>query len=415
MGVWQNFLISMFDTKESHGSVSSQIEQVLAECSKQFPGFKVSFWVINTRKNEIKAYKIISGSLVQSNRALSQFRFEHTLRSKNKPFYLFQNVRQNRVLIPLFVDGNLSGCVAVSSARSKSYEVWRRRLPYFFLVGKRLLKFLALNTKNQAIDTLMELNQKLKKEVGEKALFLEQEQQAHWQTSKMATLGQVAVEIAHEINNPLTIIVARIASLEKSMEKKGILNSEFSESMVKINETIERIVKIVNGLRHFSHTGGDKKTGVVMSRIISDSLDLCHDRLKKSGTALKILKPVFDIEVLGHDTQLVQVLLNLIINSLDAVSEQKDQSDKWIQIEYKIQKDNLNIIVRDSGQGLRAEVVDKIMNPFYTTKEKGRGTGLGLSLSKTIIENHGGKLFYNLGTKNTEFIIELPYTRIIDS
>ncbi len=410
MNVWQKFLISLFDTKDAGTDLENPILEVLVECKELFPSFRVSFWSINARKNEIKIYALKLGKLVASEKALSQFKFEKQIRSKTKPFYSFHLKNSQRVLIPLFVDGNLSGCVAVSSGLKTTQNSWKLLLPYFFIQAKRLLKWMQLSQKNNAIDTLMELNLSLEDQVREKARSLEQEKSAHLQASKMATLGEVAAGIAHEINNPLTIIVSRVNLLERNLEKKSLLNPELVDSFNKINLTVERIVKIINGLRYFAHNGSGKKANVVVSRIISDSLDLCQERLKKNEIELKVVKPVFDVEISAHDTQIIQVLLNLIINSLDAI---KDLSEKWIEIEYKIENDHLRVTVRDSGHGLTSEIANKIMTPFYTTKDKGQGTGLGLSLSKTIIENHEGRLFYNSESKNTEFVIELPYMRTI--
>lgn len=410
MNAWKKFLIDLFDTIELDSSMANSVQHVLTEFKNFFPGFHVSFWAINTRKNEIKVHKLENGKWKTFDRVLSQFKFEKLVRSKEKPYYSFKFKNSNRILIPLFVDGVLSGCIAVSASHKKSANAWKLRLPYFFIEAKRLLKWIELGKKNSAIETLMELNQNLEEQVNETTISLEREKQAHLQASKMATLGEVAVGIAHEINNPLTIIMSRVAKLERKLEQKSLLDLEFAESINKINQTIERIGKIINGLRHFAHSGGDKKTNVTIDRVIMDSLELCQERLKKNEIELTILRPKFDVEVSAHDTQLIQVLLNLIINSLDAI---KDLSEKWIEIEYKIEKDHLNIIVRDSGHGLASEVANKIMNPFYTTKEKGLGTGLGLYLSKTIIENHEGRLFYNSESKHTEFIVELPYTRTI--
>lgn len=410
MTAWNLFLISLFDSKESDSVRSNPIVHVLNECRDFFPGFRVSFWSINTRKNEIKIHRLLQGKLEIKDKALSQFKFEKALRSKAKAFYSFETKSHHRVLIPLFVDENLSGCIAISSGIKKPIRVWQSRLPYFFMVAKRLHKLLELNRKNTAIDTLMELNQDLENQVTQKDQSLEQEKRAHLQASKMATLGEVAAGIAHEINNPLTIIMSRVASLEMKLEKTNMLSDDISDSIKKINLTIERIVKIINGLRYFAHGGGEKKSNVNLSRIINDSLDLCQERVKKNDIELRVIKPTFDVEVSAHDTQLIQVLLNLIINSLDAI---KGLSEKWIEIEYKIEKDHLNLIVRDSGLGLPIDVANKIMNPFFTTKERGQGTGLGLSLSKTIIESHEGRLFYNANAKHTEFVIELPYMRTL--
>jgi len=411
MSVWNDFLIRLFDTKETATDFLKSVQAIIRECYALFPHFQLKFWIVNTRKNEIKIFAVKGQELEIKKFPLSQFKFESLLRSKSKPFYAFETNKQNRILIPLFIEGTLSGCVAVSASSKMPMSVWKTRLPYFFVIAKRLIEVLELNVKNTAIDTLMEMNQNLENKVTQIDLSLEREKRAHMQDKKMATLGEVAVGIAHEINNPLTIIVSRLGHLEKNLIKKDMLLPEIADSIKKVYQTVDRIVKIINGLRHFAYNGEEKKSPVVLTKVISDSLELCQERLKKNDIELKIKKPTFDVEISAYDTQMIQVLLNLIINSLDAI---KNLSEKWIEIEYKIEAETLKVIVRDSGTGLAADVADKIMNPFYTTKERGQGTGLGLSLSKSIVENHEGRLFYNSKSANTEFVIELPYMRVLD-
>tara|TARA_B110001454_G_C12722892_1_gene435546 strand:- start:1143 stop:2390 length:1248 start_codon:yes stop_codon:yes gene_type:complete len=411
MTVLNDFLIRLFDTKETGTDFSKSIQTIIEEYQAVFPHYRLKFWVVNPRKNEIKIFALSDGDIKVKEFPLSQFKYENLLRSKSKPFYAFDSKKQKRILIPLFIENVLSGCVAVSARKSKSMSAWKTRLPYFFIAAKRFVKVLEVSAKNNAIDTLMELNQTLENKVTQIDLSLEHEKRAHMQAGKMATLGEVAVGIAHEINNPLTIIVSRLGNLEKNLLKKNMLLPEIADSIVKVNQTVERIVKIINGLRHFAYNGEEKKSPVVLTKVISDSLELCQERLKKNDIELKIKKPAFDVEISAYDTQMIQVLLNLIINSLDAI---KNLSEKWIEIEYKIEAESLNVIVRDSGSGLASDVADKIMNPFYTTKERGQGTGLGLSLSKAIVENHEGRLFYNSKSAHTEFVIELPYMRVLD-
>lgn len=411
MNVWKNFLVRLLDTAETASEFPRPIYSVLSEANKFFPKFRISFWSINVRKNEIRIYRSSrSKELKTQDRALSQFKFEQLIRSRARPYYAFKAETGWRILIPLFVDGQLSGCLSISASASVTVKQWKVRLPYFFLIAKRLLKILEMNIKNGAIETLMELNQDLEIKINETSESLEQEKRAHLQAGKMATLGEVAVGIAHEINNPLTIIMSRMGNLERVMTKKNMMLPEISDSIHKINHTIERIVKIVNGLRHFAYSGLDKKEPVVLSKVIKDSLELCQERLKKNDIQLTVLTSDYDVEISAYDTQMIQVLLNLIVNSLDAI---KNLAEKWIEIEYKVDVDHLNLVVRDSGHGLAVEVARNIMNPFYTTKERGQGTGLGLSLSKSIVENHEGRLFYNSEAKNTEFVIELPYMRLL--
>lgn len=408
MTALNDFLLRLFDSKETSTNFSSSVRTILWECHTLFPKYRVKFWSINPRKNEIKVYGVTNKQLEIKEFPLSQFKFEARLRSKAKPFYAYKAHRQTRILIPLFIDDALSGCLAVSASGRQTPAQWKVRMPYFFIAAKRLIKAFELSVKNTAIDTLMELNQNLEDRVTQIDLSLEREKRAHMQAGKMATLGEVAVGIAHEINNPLTIIVSRLGNLEKNLVKKNMLLPEIADSINKVNQTVERIVKIINGLRHFAYSGEERKQPVNLTKVISDSLELCQERLKKNEIELKIIRPGFDVEISAFDTQMIQVLLNLIINSLDAI---KNLTEKWIEIEYQVVDDLLNIIVRDSGLGLDSDIVSKIMNPFFTTKERGQGTGLGLSLSKSIIENHEGRLYYNPDSSNTEFVIELPYMR----
>lgn len=410
MNAWNDFLLRLFDTKDIGTDFTKSIQTVIQECQSLFPNFHVKFWIINTRKNEVKTFAFQANKLKNKDFPLSQFKFEKYLRSKTRPFYVFQSYKTTRLLIPLFIDDTLSACFSVSANKNIKLSSWKRRLPYFFIAAKRLIKILDLKAKNTAIDTLLELNQNLEQKVLQIDLSLEREKRAHLQAGKMATLGEIAAGIAHEINNPLTIVVSRLAYLEKILGKKNMLLPEVTESIYKVNQTVERIVKIVNGLRHFAYAGEDKKSLVALTKVISDSLELCQERLKKNDIQIKITRPSFDIEISAYDTQMIQVLLNLIMNSLDAI---KGLPEKWIEIEYKVEAETMKLIIRDSGSGLPSEIVEKIMNPFFTTKARGQGTGLGLSLSRSIIENHEGRLFYNPGTRNTEFVIQMPFVRIL--
>ena len=115
--------------------------------------------------------------------------------------------------------------------------------------------------------------------------------------------------------------------------------------------------------------------------------------------------PEQDIEVSCFDTQISQVLLNLLSNSYDAVLK---IDKRWIKITWFIDKDWIKIIVQDSGQGPDPQYSEKILHPFFTTKNIGEGTGLGLSIAKGIMKQHGGDLFFDKDKPNTTFVITFP-------
>lgn len=234
---------------------------------------------------------------------------------------------------------------------------------------------------------------------------IEQQQQQMITSAKLSSLGEMASGVAHEINNPLAIITSRIKILEKKIAINEIDYNNIIPELSKIDQTVMRIAKIVRGLKAFSRESSqDPKERVRVSTIINDSIEICSEKIRDLEIELRI-DPYEDVQVKCQPTQVSQVLVNLLGNSFDAVRSLKD---KWVRIEITIRHNLLRIAVIDSGTGISPEIVQKMMQPFFTTKEVGRGTGLGLSISKGIMENHGGQLFYDRESPNTRFVLELP-------
>ncbi len=218
--------------------------------------------------------------------------------------------------------------------------------------------------------------------------------------SKLALLGEMAAGIAHEVNNPLTIISGNISLLNSRTEDPYILNKFES-----IQKSIQRTFRIVNGLRKFSRTT-NKTTHQKANtkKIILESIELLEHKFKQNQISIKVECPEDDF-IICDEIEIQQVLVNLVSNSADAIQSQKD---KWIRIEVKNNQHFTQIAIIDSGTGISKEVGEKIFLPFFTTKEVGQGTGLGLSICKGIIEDHGGNIRLLENATNTTFLIELP-------
>ncbi|WPU63212.1 sensor histidine kinase [Peredibacter starrii] len=231
-------------------------------------------------------------------------------------------------------------------------------------------------------------------------------QQTKIQTSaRMASLGEMASGIAHEINNPLSVIQTQADFLKLKLKKHALNEDTIQTGLDKIIETCGRIVKIVKGLRTFSrHAENDPMTLVQLDEVLNDSISLISQKLNYSSIEVSIDKED-NLIVMGRPAQLGQVFLNLLSNSFDAIAT---LDKKWINIEVKRVGDKVRLRFVDSGTGIMDPHVTHIFQPFYTTKDVGKGTGLGLSISKGIIEEHGGKLHYDHCSKNTTFVIELP-------
>jgi signal transduction histidine kinase len=229
------------------------------------------------------------------------------------------------------------------------------------------------------------------------------------QSSRLSALGQMAAGIGHEINNPVTIILGRANQLIRTIQESKLdpqVASELQTGMGKIISTSQRIAKIVRGLRLLARSGEEDPFDVVIvSQLIDEVLDLCRERFKAASVTIEYAPPPSNYRVIGNASQLGQVLLNLISNSFDAVSE---LDDKWVRIAVEKTEQEVLISIVDSGLGISDDVLNKMHTPFFTTKEVGKGTGLGISISRNILEHHNGKLLYDKTSKNTKFVVALP-------
>ncbi len=232
-----------------------------------------------------------------------------------------------------------------------------------------------------------------------------------WSTEKMKSLGEMASSIAHEINNPLTIITGRSTQVLSKLKQADVPDLNMIQSVEKIESTAYRIAKIVKSLRSFSKDGERvPKSPHPLKSILDDTLELCRERFRNHQVELRVEK-VPASWILCSPVQISQALLNLLNNAFDAVLEA--EPPRWIELRFERVAGRVRILVLDSGSGIPAEIVDKVMMPFYTTKEVGKGTGLGLSIAKTLVEANQGHLRYELEHGHTCFSLEFPeYTSI---
>lgn len=227
--------------------------------------------------------------------------------------------------------------------------------------------------------------------------------------SKLSSLGEMSSGIAHEINNPLSIISGRSQRLKKIVSQLKISDIEresMHSGLESIVVTTERIASIIKGLRAFSRdTENDPYALLDFSDVINETLKLSNERLKDFEIKVEVSKGHEPLNVFGNQTQLSQVIMNLLSNAIDAIAENED---KWIKINLESENNLAIIRVIDSGHGIHHETLSKIMNPFFTTKPTGKGVGIGLSISKNIIEKHQGSLDYEFFQGHTSFIIKIP-------
>ncbi len=231
-------------------------------------------------------------------------------------------------------------------------------------------------------------------------------------SAKFVALGEMSGAIAHEINNPLMIITGTTSKMSRLLKQEIQKNSaglkELEGGIEKINKTVERISNIVVGLKKVSRQSDSSFEVMSLDEILKEVVSLSGERFQVSGVLLTTDFKSKGVLVRVNETQILQVLINLLNNSFDQVRE---YSNKWVSITTVVKGMRVEIAVTDSGLGIPEEIAKNMMQPFYTTKAIGKGTGLGLSISKEIIEAHDGKLWYDSNSPNTKFVIELPIIR----
>ncbi len=238
----------------------------------------------------------------------------------------------------------------------------------------------------------------------------DEEKQNRIHLSRIQEIQEMSGTLAHEINNPLAIILGAAGSIKKHLSKEGPGIDKAIAKTETIVLTVDRISSIIQSMKNLSHKSESRTwQSFLLSDALSDVMNLSRDRFKHNEVAIDVLGDS-DIPLFGQRNQIGQVLLNLFNNSFDAI---KNQPEKWIKVEIEKLEQIVEIYVVDSGPRLSAEVVDKLMVPFFTTKSIGKGTGIGLSISKTILKDHDGKIEYIQASPHTTFKITLPLNTVV--
>lgn len=223
--------------------------------------------------------------------------------------------------------------------------------------------------------------------------------------AKMISLGEMAGGVAHEINTPLTVILNKTRKQLQNLKSTSVDHNKLIEDLEKIDMTVLKIAKIINGLKTFSRNSEmDSMVEANLENIVSDTLEFCKEIFKFKNVNLKISGSL-NYKIKCRPAQISQVFLNLFNNSLDAI---ENLESKWIEIKCEKNYEHIILSFTDSGNGIEKNIVDKLMEPFFTTKEVGKGTGLGLSISLGIIKEHGGDFYFDETSQHTRFIVKFP-------
>ncbi|MBW2557909.1 MAG: response regulator [Deltaproteobacteria bacterium] len=204
-----------------------------------------------------------------------------------------------------------------------------------------------------------------------------------WQAAKLATMGELASSIAHELNNPLATVSLRVESLTAQTSQDDPRRRELEI----IGQEVERMGNLVSNLLQFSRRSQKQISTVDICEEIENTIELIHYHLRKSNIQIiREFAPEVPL-ILADRQQLRQLFLNLFTNASDAIAK---DGTLTISVAAQSEEEKILIEITDTGVGIPPEILPKIMEPFYTTKPEGKGTGLGLAICRRIAQEHQG-------------------------
>lgn len=224
-------------------------------------------------------------------------------------------------------------------------------------------------------------------------------------SAQLSSIGEIAGSIVHEIKNPLSIVTLNLSQFKKMVAQKSIDYDKFNSKLLQLETTTKKITAIINTVSRFSRKDtNDYNQCTLLKNIFDDALFLMTEKIRNQNVCIKNNADE-KIEIYCNPALLALVIGNLLSNSLDAITNIKEP---WIELSYKEHQGNYEISITDCGPGLPAEFIERMRQPYFTTKPQGKGTGLGLSFSRKVMADHKGSIEYDSTFPNARFILKFP-------
>jgi PAS domain S-box-containing protein len=280
----------------------------------------------------------------------------------------------SNISLPLMSDGATFGALTLYSKEPNAFN------------ETNLEQFTEL--ANNLAYGVMALRTRAQRRRAEAALREAQAELAH--VTRATTMGELTASIAHEINQPLAAVVANANACFRWLASPIPNLDEARDAISRIVRDGNRASDVIRRIRALVKKGDTEKTLLDINEVMQEVVSLTHSEIQKSGVVLKMNLAVDLPRILGDRIQLQQVILNLVMNGIEAMNTVTDRPREMVIRSSAHESDKVLLAVQDSGIGLDAQNLEKIFDTFYTTKSQ--GMGMGLAISRSIVENHGGRL-----------------------
>ena len=239
---------------------------------------------------------------------------------------------------------------------------------------------------------------------------LERQRETLHQNEKMSALGGLLAGVAHELNNPLSVVLGL-----SSMMRETATDAKVAERAAKISKAAERCARIVKTFLAMARQQPARTSNVTIDEIVAAAVEVVGYSIRSSEIELSVnLKPGLPV-IWADPDQLTQVLINLLVNAEQALHDWGGQRKITVSTQLHPKSGNIVLSVADTGPGIPREILPRIFEPFFTTKEVGAGTGIGLSFCHRIVQSHGGTIqFETTESSRSAFVVSLPASDRLD-
>jgi len=321
--------------------------------------------------------------------------FEYRLLGRNGDWrWVLANCQQIHTLDGRFL-GIAGHVIDITDRRQAELELLR----YNVLLEERVKdRTKELSKANESLLSEIETRHHAEEMLEEK-----RSQLAHF--SRISVMGRLSGELAHELNQPLNAIQNYVGSLAKIVSSSSVTEAA-SNILTQLNKEISRAAKIIRRTREFVSTGQHQSESLNLSELVSDTAAMLKGEARRRGMTIQVVDRLGKVNFMGDPVRMQQVLVNLVLNGLESMLDKED-SEKIAILEISNTPEIISIAVHDSGCGVAVSERARLFDAFFTTKAT--GLGMGLAISRGIVEDHGGRLNYRpRKSGGSTFLIELP-------